>query len=58
MSVCVLVFVEDYLNYSFAVAEVYESQRAEVTSLVNPSHEPHDFSRVLRPEFARIVTAL
>jgi hypothetical protein len=57
MGVGVLLFVEDDLYYSFAVAEVYERERAEITALVDPAHQPDDFSGVLRPEIARIVTA-
>jgi len=52
MGVCVLLFVKDNLDYSFAVAEVYECEWAEITALVDPAHQPDDFSGVLRPEIA------
>jgi hypothetical protein len=57
MGVGVLLFVEDNLNYSLSVAEVYESEWAEITALMNPTHETHDFAGVLRSEIARIMTA-
>ena len=40
-----------------ADAILVDAVRAEITALVDPAHKPDDFSGVLRPEIARIVTA-
>jgi hypothetical protein len=47
MCVGVFLFIENDLYYSFAVAEVNEGKRPEVTAFMNPTHQTYDFARVL-----------
>jgi hypothetical protein len=57
VSIRVLLLVEHDLNYPFTVAQVYEGERSEISPAVNPTHEPYHFTRVLRAEFATVMSA-
>jgi len=57
MSVGVFLLVENNLDETFAVSQVNERERTEISSAMHPAHQLHNFACMFRSEIAGIMSA-